>query len=105
MRKYYLWAFSDGRRIVITRGETMEQAFSRAAHSPSFPRGVTIWHEPFTPVEGARLYSVNHAEGWLYRKPTWLQKAEMEEAVKKGVKGVIQDIANGARSEPLMYKS
>lgn len=41
---------------------------------------------------------------WLYRKPMWLQKAEMQEAAKKGVGGVIQDIVNGVKPEPLMYQ-
>ena len=92
MRYYRLFAFTDGRIVVITRGINEDQAMSYAACSDgAFPRGVTIY-PTICPINSAELYSKNHADGWLYRAPVWVQKQERDEAVKMGVEELLQQI-------------
>lgn len=92
-RTFHLYAFSDGDIIVITRGETVEQAMTYAARDNGlFPRGVTIYSVGYLPLDAAKLYSLNHDAGWLHRLPEWLRKKENKEAVQKGSSAIIDDI-------------
>ncbi len=103
MRTFPLFCFSDGYNLIATRGENDEQAMSYAAWSPQFPRGVTISCLDYCPIDLAKQYSTNHAEGWLYRAPEWLQKQEREKAVKEGLSMVMDNLFDN-KKEILLYE-
>ena len=106
MRKFHLYGFSDGRITVITRGETQDQAMSYAARNDgAFKKGVTIYPLDYLPINAAELYDQNHESGWLTRAPKWVQEAEMKEAVKLGLTGVLDQIISGKKSDPVMYNN
>jgi len=73
---YGLSMFYDYNKVVITRGRTMEEAYKRACQN--WQRGETICIANALPIDAAKRYSENHAEGWLYRKPEWLKKEEAD---------------------------
>lgn len=74
MKTYYLWMFSwstsHGLKIVITRGETQQQAYVYATRG--LERGKTITCHDQNLIDSAEKYALNHAEGWLHRSPDWL---------------------------------
>jgi hypothetical protein len=103
MRKFYLFAFSDGVTTVITRGENQEQAMSYACrNNGAFKKGVTVFPVDHLPLNAAKLYSCNHAVGWLNRAPIWLQKLEREQAVSMGSENIIKNLFT--KLPLLMYK-
>lgn len=72
---YPLAMFSDSNIIVITRGRTIEEAFLHA--SKTWGRGQTITIHNSLPLKIGGIptpeyYGLNHAPGWLYRKPVYL---------------------------------
>ena len=104
MRKFHLYAFSDGNNIVITRGENQEQAMSYACRNDGqFKRGVTVFCLDYLPINAAELYNANHEKGWLYRAPVWVQKVEHAEAVNLGLAGILDQIRIGFKSNPVMF--
>lgn len=68
---YYLWAFGDYNRTVITRGENQAQAFIHA--SKNWNRGEVVTFYPFCPIWSAKQYDKNHPFDWLHIPPKWLQ--------------------------------
>ncbi len=90
---YPLFAFSDGRIIVITRGIDEEQAMTYAAREGgSFPRGVTVFPLDHLPINAAMLYNQNHDDGWLYRMPVWVRKQQEQQDINRGVNNTIKDV-------------
>lgn len=73
-----LWGFSvhDGTLLIVTRGRTQEEAARWAMRTPGLQRGETISYLGYLPIDSARLYSRNHAPGWLTRMPFWLVEEE-----------------------------
>ena len=105
IRKFHLYAFSDGNITVITRGETEEQAMSYACrNSGQFKRGVTVFPLDHLPINAAQLYDTNHRKGWLTRKPQWLEIAERAYSVNMGFAYVLDLISSGIKMQPLLYK-
>ena len=65
MKVFRLFAFSDGNITVITRGETLDQAFSWAARPDGLftKKGATIFPLDYLPINAGKLYSANYSEG------------------------------------------
>lgn len=90
---YPLFAFSDGRIIIITRGVDENQAMAYAARDGgSFPRGVTVFPLDHLPINAAKLYDQNHEDGWLYRMPVWVRKQQEQQDIDHGVNNTINDV-------------
>lgn len=105
MRKFRLYAFSDGYKTIITRGENQEQAMSYACRTnDAFKKGVTVFPLDYLPINSKELYNTNHNEGWLYRSPIWLQKAEQKQAIELGFAKILDSIKKGSKLQTLMYK-
>ncbi len=103
MRVFRLFAFSDSRITVITRGETQEQAMRYACRDDgAFPRGVTVFPLDYLPINASELYSKNHSYGWLYRAPIWLANEEYQQAIKKGVPEIISDALDALRQRAML---
>jgi len=106
MRVFRLYAFTDGKVTVVTRGENQEQAMSYASRdNGSFPKGVTIYSLDYLPINAAELYNTNHSCGWLYRSPCWLAKIENEQAIQMGVNNILNSIFAGEQHQPLMFQN
>jgi hypothetical protein len=104
MRIFPLFAFTDGYLTVITRGENEDQAMSYACRSSGqFKRGVTV-SSTYLPIDANKLYNSNHKEGWLYRKPFWLEKAEQQQAVDLGYERILELISSKSTLQPLTYQ-
>lgn len=74
---YLLWGFSNQRFIVFTRGRTEDEAAEHALRKNGFfKKGETVEYCSSLPLNAAELYSRSHSDGWLNRKPIWLQKKE-----------------------------
>lgn len=73
-----LWMFEDGQRLVTTRGRTQQEAWSHAQRT--WPRGRTVVHCDYCLIDAARIYSINHAPGWLFRPPVWLQQQRTQQS-------------------------
>lgn len=69
--QYPLWGFSDSNVVIITRGETQDQAYKHA--EKSFPRGATIAFDTQLPIDANIRYSENHPFDWLNQIPRYLQ--------------------------------
>ena len=73
MKKYRLWAVQTGTDIWVSRG-TKEQVVRHITRSPEV-RYYTVLN--WVPIDASEKYSRNHASGWLYRAPVWLQKERL----------------------------
>jgi len=69
--KYRLYAFTNGRVLVITRGENEAAAMKHAAMFHVFARGTTIRAVDHLPIDANELYSQNHDFDWLNTEPLY----------------------------------
>lgn len=102
MRLYPLWAFAIDRDILITRGETQEQALEWA--SRNVPRGKTIAILDYVPMYSNYIYDQNHPFNWLNTSPKWIRdrqriksklSPEKKKALRNGIAQVIENIKKG----------
>jgi hypothetical protein len=68
---YYLFGWSDGKKTIISRGRTSRDVLKHVMSD--FPRGATLTEVSKLSLEMGKLYSRNHAEGWLHRIPHYLK--------------------------------
>lgn len=86
METFRLYAFSDGRSTVISRGTDQNMVSEYLQVKNVFPRGVGFFEVPFLPLNAAKLYERDHQKGWLHRPPRWLsekRRTEYEESRRK----------------------
>jgi len=77
MRKIYpLSAIETSKGIHISRGTKEEEAIEWIVKG--LPRGMSYRVLNWLPINSAECYSLNHAKGWLYRKPVWMEKRDGE---------------------------
>lgn len=67
---YRLFGFSNGKYIVITRGETQDQAYDHACKV--FERGQTIAFLNYLPINSKLEYDKTHKFNWLHKTPIYL---------------------------------
>lgn len=105
MIEYPLWTFLTNGNILITRGETQEQAFEWA--SRDLKQGETIAILDYVPLYANYAYDINHNFNWLYVAPKWVKEKRMtefrakcksklspekREAIKIGIGKVIENL-------------
>jgi len=69
------WADTSGEFLIISRGETQEQAVE---YCTSNLDSVQRYHHKILtslPIDAAKEYSKNHEDGWLHREPEWVKKS------------------------------
>jgi hypothetical protein len=67
---FLLYAFSNGKQVVITRGDSCDVALHHAASA--FSRGETVCPLDYVPIDAASMYSENHPFDWLNTSPRYL---------------------------------
>jgi hypothetical protein len=73
--EYPLYGITDGRTLIVSRGRDKCDVMEYIARiSPSFPRGVTLYHTTALPLGTNKEYDKNHDPGWLERCPEYLSK-------------------------------
>ncbi len=73
-KTYRLFGIEVGKFLIISRGETEEQAIEYCADRVLRGHGYTVLTS--LPVDAAKEYSVNHEDGWLHREPAWVKKSK-----------------------------
>lgn len=84
MKTYFLWGFLIDGYIVLTRGETREQAQKWATRNITDNTTVGILDN--LPINAAELYTINHPFNWLYKAPLWVEREEIEKKRAKNRK-------------------
>jgi len=72
-KTYRLSGIRVGQSLVISRGETQEQAVEYCASSVVRGHGYSVLKS--LPIDAAKEYSSNHEDGWLHREPEWVKKS------------------------------
>ena len=72
-KTYRLSGIRVGQYLVISRGETQEQAVEYCASSVM--RGHAYSVLTSLPIDAAKEYSDSHEDGWLHREAAWVKKS------------------------------